>query len=54
MALFAFVLYRERLSVLGAFGLTLGFAGVVYLVAPSGASSLPLAPTVAGVLVTAM
>lgn len=49
MALFAFVLYRERLSVLGAFGLTLGFAGLVYLVAPSGASSLPLAPTVAGV-----
>jgi len=50
MALFAFVLEGERLSALGAAGLVLGFAGMAYLVAPGGGSSLPLVPTVAATL----
>jgi drug/metabolite transporter (DMT)-like permease len=47
IALFAFGLERERLSALGAAGVVLGLAGMVYLVVPSGSSSLPLVPIAA-------
>ncbi len=45
MAIFGFVLYRERLSGLAAFGLLVGLGGMVYLYSPSGAQHLPAVPT---------
>ncbi len=49
MAAFGFLLYRERLAPLAAFGLLIGLGGMVYLYSPSGAQGLPLVPTVLGV-----
>jgi drug/metabolite transporter (DMT)-like permease len=49
MAIFAFLLFRERIARFSAVGIALGFGGMVYLVAPSGASPLPLVPTIAAV-----
>lgn len=49
MALFGFVLYRERMSWVAAFGLGLGLLGMLYLYSPSGAQNLPLVPTIVGV-----
>ncbi len=49
MAIFAYALYRERLSPLAAFGLALGLAGMLYLYSPSGAQHLPAWPTILGV-----
>jgi drug/metabolite transporter (DMT)-like permease len=45
MALFGFILYRERLSRLAAIGLLVGLGGMVYLYSPSGAQHLPAVPT---------
>jgi drug/metabolite transporter (DMT)-like permease len=49
MAIFGFILYRERLAPLGAFGLGLGLAGMLYLYSPTGAQHLPLVPALLGV-----
>ena len=49
MSLFAFAIYRERLTRLAAFGIALGLAGMCYLYSPSGAQHLPLVPTLVGV-----
>ncbi|MBC5801828.1 MAG: EamA family transporter, partial [Candidatus Eremiobacteraeota bacterium] len=50
MAVFGFLLYRERLAPLAALGLTIGLGGMVFLYSPSGAQHLPLVPTVLGVV----
>ena len=50
MAVFAFALYRERLSALATLGVGIGLAGMVYLYSPSGAQDLPTFPTVLGVV----
>jgi drug/metabolite transporter (DMT)-like permease len=45
MAVFGFVLYRERISRLAALGLFVGLAGMVFLYSPSGDQHLPTLPT---------
>ena len=49
MALFAFAMYRERLSGLGATGLAIGLGGMCYLLLPRGAGSPSVGVTVAAV-----
>jgi len=49
MAAFGALLYRERLSRLGALGLGIGLAGMIYLVSPSGGQHLPLGSVGLGV-----
>ena len=49
MAILTFAFFRERLSRLGAVGVGLGLAGMVYLYSPTGAQHLPLVPTVLGI-----
>jgi drug/metabolite transporter (DMT)-like permease len=46
MALFAFLLHRERLSALAGAGLVLGLGGMLFLFSPAGGQGLPLWPTV--------
>ena len=48
MAVFAFAFERERPSRVGAAGLALGLAGMVYLYSPSGGQHLPTWPLVVG------
>ncbi len=50
MAIFGYVLYRERITWLAAVGLALGLGGMVYLYSPSGEQHLPVVPTAVGVL----
>ena len=50
MAMIGFAWYGERLARLGAFGLALGLAGMLYLYSPTGRQDLPLVPALAGVI----
>ncbi|MEO6990470.1 MAG: EamA family transporter, partial [Candidatus Baltobacteraceae bacterium] len=45
MAIFAAVLFGERLTLPAALGLALGFGGMAYLIAPHGAVHFPFLPT---------
>ncbi|MEO6990507.1 MAG: EamA family transporter, partial [Candidatus Baltobacteraceae bacterium] len=49
MAIFAAVLFGERLTLPAALGLALGFGGMAYLIAPHGAVHFPFWPTALGV-----
>jgi len=48
-ALIGAIFYRERLAPLAVVGILLGFAGMIYLVSPSGDEHLPLFATLLGI-----
>lgn len=49
MAALSFWFFGERITIVAGAGLLLGLIGTAVLIAPSGASSLPLVPTIAAV-----
>jgi drug/metabolite transporter (DMT)-like permease len=48
-ALIGAIFYKERLAPASIAGIFLGFAGMAYLVSPSGGEGLPLGPTLLGI-----